>query len=163
MPSSIARSGDHGVDLSQASAEQCLPLTSLVPLPRAGSMLYSLARVDSQGTVSAGLLAKDLGWRREDHLVFAVIPSSQTSSGTEPEVLASVLVRRHATGTCRISRRGYLVLPSAVRRRCGIAVNDHVLLAADPTVDVVMIHPVSAVDAMIGEYHAGLLRGSTGD
>ena len=50
----------------------------------------------------------------------------------------------------------YLVLPSAVRRRCGLHAGEQVLVAADPGCDVLVVHPL---DAMVLAYHANLVGG----
>ena len=50
----------------------------------------------------------------------------------------------------------YLVLPAALRPRNGLGARDLVLVVADPNHDVLVVHPLAALDTMIAAYHAAL-------
>jgi len=43
-----------------------------------------------------------------------------------------------------------------VRRRCGLRPGEQVLVAADPNHDVLVVHPLAALDAMVIAFHAAL-------
>jgi bifunctional DNA-binding transcriptional regulator/antitoxin component of YhaV-PrlF toxin-antitoxin module len=43
-----------------------------------------------------------------------------------------VVARRDPAGLVNMSAKSYLVIPAALRRRCGLRAGDHVLLAARP-------------------------------
>ena len=127
-----------------------LPLAELLPLLRAGSLRYGLARVDASGVVSNRSTIRALGWRCGDQLQVSV-------------VAGSVVVHRDPGGVFRMPAKPYLVLPSAVRHRCGLRAGEQVLVAADPHHDVLVVHPLAALDAMVLAFHAALLRGEADD
>lgn len=56
--------------------------------------------------------------------------------------------------------RPYFVLPASVRRRSDLRPGERVLVAADPHHDVLVVHPLTALDTMITAYHASLTTGA---
>ncbi len=122
------------------------PLAELPALPRTGSLHYGMGRVDSSGRVLDRSLVRALGWGRDERLHLTL-------------VAGSVVVHRHPAGVFALTSHQYLVLPAPVRRRCGLATGDRVLLAADPNHGVLVVHPLSALDTMITAYHASLQDG----
>lgn len=123
-----------------------LPVAQLLALPRTGSLVYGMARVDAWGAVSNRVTVEALGWGRGDRLHICVL-------GT------SVLAHRDPTGAFAMSGIPYLVLPAAVRKRNGLRPGDQVLVAADRQHDMLVVHPLSVVDRMLTDYHAGLVGG----
>jgi hypothetical protein len=118
-----------------------------LPAPsRSPSLLYGMGRIDADGRISNASIITSLGWSAGDRLQMALVDGS-------------VLVHRDASGPFGISRKPYLVLPVAIRRRNGMDAGQQVLLAADPNHDVLVVHPQSALDAMITTYHASLSTG----
>jgi hypothetical protein len=54
---------------------------------------------------------------------------------------------------------GFLPVPSAIRRWCGLTAGERILLAADPVAQVVVLHPLKALDRAVGAAHAAALGG----
>jgi hypothetical protein len=127
-----------------------LPVAELLALPRAGSLCYGMARVDSEGRVSNRSTIAALGWCAGDRLHITVIAES-------------LVVHRSATGVFAMPTKPYVVLPAAIRHRSGLGPGDQVLVAADPSLDALVVHPLAALDAMITAYHASLVDGGAGD
>lgn len=65
-------------------------------------------------------------------------------------------VHRDPAGVFEMGPMPYLVLPAAVRHRSGLRARDHVLVAADPNHDMLVVHPLTALDAMVTACHASL-------
>ena len=58
-------------------------------------------------------------------------------------------------GPARLARgpaRPYVVIPAALRRRCGLRAGDHVLLAASPGQDMLAAYSFAVVDQALREY-----------
>ena len=45
-----------------------------------------------------------------------------------------------------VPSRAYVVIPAALRRRCGLRAGDHVLLAASPSQDTLAAYAFAVVD-----------------
>lgn len=71
----------------------------------------------------------------------------------------AVVVHPHPVGLFVVPSARYVVLPASVRRRCGFQQGDRVLLAADSSNEVLVVHPMAALDSMITAYHSALLGG----
>ena len=54
--------------------------------------------------------------------------------------------RRDPGGMVTVPSRPYIVIPAALRRRCGLRAGDHVLLAASPGQDILVAYSFSVVD-----------------
>ena len=60
---------------------------------------------------------------------------------------AGVMIARRATGGMVIvPTRPYIVIPAALRSRCGLRAGDHVLLAASPGEDKLTAYSFAVVD-----------------
>jgi hypothetical protein len=127
-----------------------LPVAELLPLPRVGSLRYGLARMDCSGVVSNRATIQALGWRCGDRLHITLIADS-------------VVVHRSAGGVFVMPAKPYVVLPASVRHRRGFCPGQQVLIAADPDHDVLVVHPLAALDSMVVAYHAALVGGGDGD
>lgn len=127
-----------------------LPIGELLALPRTGSLIYGMARIDVWGVVSNRAVVTDLGWVPGDRLTIAVVSGS-------------VVVHRDPAGTFALGTKPYLVLPAAVRHRGGLQPGDQVLLVADANHEVLVVHPLRVLDAMIATYHASLAQGGDHD
>jgi hypothetical protein len=120
------------------------PLAELLPLPRAGSLRYSLGRIDHSGRVSARVLLGELGWHAGQHLQFAIVENT-------------VVAHPDPTGSFAVPDALVIVLPASIRRRGGYSAGGQVLLVADPGHGVLVVHPLSALDDMVTTYHVSLL------
>jgi len=118
-----------------------LPLTRLQRLPRETSMLYGIGRVDSSGRVANREIIEALHWRPGDKLEIVLMPSA-------------IVIRACAEGSLRVPQRPSIVIPRPARILHGIEAGDHVLLAAAPAYDVVIVHALSALDDMLASYHS---------
>lgn len=124
---------------------QPLPVSDLPELPRDGTMLYRIASVDLRGRVADSTIVQALGWS----------PSEPIQFGTWH---GAVACNRSSTGSSALTKRAHISIPSTLRRWCGIASGDRVLLAAAPTLDVLVIYTMAALDHMVLGYHEFLTR-----
>ena len=72
-----------------------------------------------------------LGWRGGDRLT------------AEAGVM---IARRDPGGMVTVPIRPYVVIPAALRSRCGLQTGDHVLLAASPGEDMLAAYSFAVVD-----------------
>ena len=57
-----------------------------------------------------------------------------------------MVVRRDPGGMVTVPARPYIVIPAALRHRCGLRTGDHVLLAASPGEDMLTAYSFAVVD-----------------
>jgi bifunctional DNA-binding transcriptional regulator/antitoxin component of YhaV-PrlF toxin-antitoxin module len=120
---------------------RALPLTRLQRLPRETSMLYGIGRVDSSGRVANREIIEALHWRHGDRLEIVLMSSA-------------IVIRACPDGPLRVPQRPSIVIPRTARTLHRIEAGDHVLLAAAPAYDVVIVHTLSALDDMLASYHS---------
>jgi bifunctional DNA-binding transcriptional regulator/antitoxin component of YhaV-PrlF toxin-antitoxin module len=118
-----------------------LPLTRLQRLPRETSMLYGIGRVDSSGRVANREIIEALHWQPGDRLEIVLMPSA-------------IVIRACPDGLLRVPQRPAIVIPRPARTLHRIEAGDHVLLAASPEYDLVIVHTLSALDDMLASYHS---------
>ena len=82
-------------------------------------MVYGFGRIDASGRVADRAVIGALGWRGGDRLTLTA------DAGV-------VIARRDPGGMVTVPARPYIVIPAALRRRCGLRAGDRVLLAALP-------------------------------
>jgi hypothetical protein len=136
--------------LRLASRNAQLDVVDLLSRPRAGSLVYGMGKVDERGAVSNRAAVDALGWSTDDHLHIALVGGS-------------VVAHHDEAGAFAMGPKPYLVLPAAVRYRAGMHARDLVLVVADPNHDVLVVHPLAALDTMITTYHASLTTVCNGD
>jgi hypothetical protein len=107
-----------------------VPLAS--PLGRP-DVVYGFGRIDASGRVADRATMAALGWRGGDRL---------TVTG-EAGVM---IVRRDPGGMVTVPARPYVVIPAALRSRCGLRAGDYVLLAASPGQDTLAAYSFAVVD-----------------
>ncbi|MEO3777463.1 hypothetical protein ABGB16_11565 [Micromonospora sp. B11E3] len=123
-----------------------LPQLSLPAEVDADGLVLGMARLERSGRLSARELLGVLGWW----------PGSRVDIG----VVAGVLVAASAsTGRHVVHGRGGLCLPAAVRQMCGLLSGVPVLLAASPSQQVLVVHPVHTVARLLAEHHTRLAAG----
>ena len=108
------------------------------PMPLAGppgrpDVVYGFGRIDASGRVADRVTIAALGWRGGDRLTVTA------ESGV-------MIARRDPGGMVTVPGRPYVVIPAALRRRCGLQAGDHVLLAASPGQDTLAAYPFAVVD-----------------
>ena len=122
-----------------------MPLASPPGQPDA---VYGFGRIDASGRVAGRAAIDALGWRGGDRLTLTAD--------------AGVMVaRRDPGGMVTVPARPRIVIPAALRRRCGLRSGDHVLLAASPGQDTLTAYSFAAVDQAM-RAHASSVRGEGG-
>ncbi len=111
-----------------------LPLAATPQVPAVpDDVVYGTGRMDESGRVGDRGMIGILGWRPGDRLTFTAA--------------AGVMVaRRDPGGMVTMPAKPYLVIPAALRRRCGLRAGDHVLLAASPGEDKLTAYSFAVVD-----------------
>lgn len=107
-------------------------------------MVYGTAAIDCNGRVAEATVIGALGWTPCTRL------SIRENGGL-------VLVAADRQGVFRLTGHGHLRLPATVRHWCGLVAGERLLLAADPTAGLLVVHTPAAVDAMIADLHARVL------
>ena len=110
-----------------------LPLASA---PNRTDVIYGFGRIDASGRVADRVIISALGWRGGDRLTLTA------GSGV-------MVARRDPDGMVIVPARPYIVIPAAVRRRCGLRAGDRVLLAALPGEDALAAYSFAVVDQAI--------------
>jgi bifunctional DNA-binding transcriptional regulator/antitoxin component of YhaV-PrlF toxin-antitoxin module len=114
-----------------------LPLAAPAPVPeRVSGVVYGLGRVDASGRVADRAVVTALGWQVGDRL-------------TVTAEAGVVVARRDPGGMVVVPARPCVVIPAALRRRCGLRPSDRVLLAAVPAGDLLAAYPLAVLDQAI--------------
>ena len=122
--------GEHG----RAVPARRLPVAVAPEVPAVpGEVVYGTGRIDESGRVGDRSMTGVLGWQRGDRLTFTA------AAGV-------VIARRDPAGMVTMPAKPYLVIPAALRRRCGLRAGDHVLLAASPGQDTLTAYSFAVVD-----------------
>jgi hypothetical protein len=122
-----------------------LPLAALLT-PRQGALLYALTAVDHSGRIADRTIVRAMGWHAGMRLDMF-------------EQRGLIVVRPDGRGSHAVNGAGYLPVPSAIRRWCGLVAGERVLVVAGPVEQVVVLHPPSALDRAVGAAHAVALGG----
>jgi hypothetical protein len=101
--------------------------------PGRPDVVYGFGRIDASGRIADRATIAALGWRGGDRLTLTA----------EAGVM---IARRDPGGMVTVPSRPYVVIPAALRRRCGLRAGDHVLLAASPDQDTLAAYSVAVVD-----------------
>ena len=109
-------------------------------------MLYGIGRVDSSGRVANREIVEALHWQPGDRLEIVLMPSA-------------IVIRACPDGLLRVPQRPAIVIPRPGRTLHRIEAGDHVLLAAAPAYDLVIVHTLSALDDMLASYHSTTATG----
>ncbi|MEV0561441.1 hypothetical protein [Dactylosporangium sp. NPDC050588] len=108
-----------------------------------------IARLDHSGRVSARSLLGLLGWRPGHRLRVDVIDGA-------------ILIWPASDGRPLVGARGDLALPVAVRQMCAIDTGDLVVLAAEHTHDLLIVHPAAMVARLLADLYTRLTAGGHG-
>ena len=104
-------------------------------------MVYGFGRIDAAGRIADRAVISALGWRCGDRLTLTA------DAGV-------VTARRDPAGMVTLPASGYITIPAALRRRCGLEPGDRVLLAAVPADDMLSAYPLAVVDQAIRAHGA---------
>lgn len=107
--------------------------------------LYGLGRIDASGRIADRAITGALGWSNGDRLTLTA------EAGV-------VVARGDPGGMVTMPVRPYVVIPAALRRRCGLRPGDRVLLAAVLREDVLAAYPLALVDQAIRAHRPVLSR-----
>ena len=120
----------------------------LVSPPDRPDVVYGFGRIDTSGRVADRVTIAALGWRGGDRLTLTA------DAGV-------MIARRDPGGMVTVPTRPRIVIPAALRRRCGLRAGDHVLLAAVPGEDLLAACSVAVVDQAM-RAHVRFPRGEGG-
>ena len=133
-------------ELRGARGARQLPLAEPLPhVPYAEDVVYGLGRIDASGRIADRSVTGALGWSGGDRLTLTA------EAGV-------VVVRRDPGGMITMPDRQYVMIPAALRRRCGLRAGDRVLLAALLREDVLTAYPLAFVDQAIRTHRPMLGR-----
>ena len=111
-----------------------LPVATTPDVPALpADVVYGFGRIDASGRVADRVITSALGWRPGDRLALAA------DAGV-------VIARRDPAGMVTMPSRPYIVIPAALRRRCGLRAGDRVLLAVFPDQDALAAYSFAVVD-----------------
>ncbi len=115
--------------------------------PRPGQPVYGVATMDNRGRLIDSVVQRALGW------VAHVQLDIREHGGV-------ILVRADRHGAFCVSNDGYLRLPPTVRRCCGLAPGDRVVLAANADANLLTVYPTAVLDALLASPAAALVGGA---
>jgi hypothetical protein len=101
--------------------------------PGRPAVVYGFGRIDASGRVADQATIAALGWRGGDRLTLTA------DAGV-------MFARRDPGGMVTMPARPYIVIPAALRRRCGLRAGDHVLLAPSPGEDTLAAYSFAVMD-----------------
>jgi hypothetical protein len=111
-----------------------LPVAAVPAITAApADVIYGFGRIDASSRVADRAITSALGWRPGDRLALAA------DAGV-------VIARRDPGGMVTMPSRPYLVIPAALRRRCGLRAGDRVLLAVFLAQDALAAYSFAVVD-----------------
>ncbi|WP_203919735.1 hypothetical protein [Rugosimonospora africana] len=108
---------------------------------------YAVTSVDDDGRLADRSILTFLGWA----------PGQPIDLAIEPGPIVDVRLN----GNTAINSRGFLRIPLPLRRRCGIAPRDRVLVAAYQRPQELLIIPMSTADDLVRAYRRSHLDGAT--
>jgi len=111
-----------------------LPVAAAPEVPAIpDDVMYGFGRMDESGRVADRAMTSALGWQAGDRLTLTA------AAGV-------VIARRDPAGMVTLPAKPYLVIPAALRRRCGLRPGDRVLLAVFPDRDALAAYSFAVVD-----------------
>jgi bifunctional DNA-binding transcriptional regulator/antitoxin component of YhaV-PrlF toxin-antitoxin module len=111
-----------------------LPVAAAPEVPAVpDDVMYGFGRIDESGRDADRAMTSALGWQPGDRLTLTA------AAGV-------VIARRDPAGLVTLPAKPYLVIPAALRRRCGLRRGDRVLLAVFPDRDALAAYSFAVVD-----------------
>jgi hypothetical protein len=136
-PPAAARSRPRGTP----GAVRTLPLAAPAELAPAlaADVVYGLGRIDASGRVADRTVTRALGWHDGDRLTLTACAGVVTA-------------RRDPNGLAVLPSRHCIVIPAALRYRCGLLPGDPVLVAARPAEDTLTAYSLAVVDQALAAH-----------
>jgi hypothetical protein len=123
-----------GREHSRPTVARRLPVAAVPEVPVVpDDVAYGFGRMDEWGRVADRAMIAALGWQPGDRLTLTAAAGVVTA-------------RRDPGGLVTMPAKPYLVIPAALRRRCGLRPGDRVLLAAFPALDALAAYSFAVVD-----------------
>ena len=123
-----------GRERGRPGAASRLPVAAAPEVPAVpDDVVYGFGRMDESGRVADRAMTCALGWQPGDRLTLTA------AAGV-------VVARRNPGGMVTMPSKPYLVIPAALRRRCGLRPGDRVLLAVFPARDALAAYSFAVVD-----------------
>jgi hypothetical protein len=117
-----------------------LPVAAAPEVPAVpDDVVYGFGRMDESGRPADRAMTSMLGWQRADRLTLTA------AAGV-------VFARRDPGGMVTMPSKPYLVIPAALRRRCGLRPVDRVLLAVFLDRDALAAYSFAVVDQALRAY-----------
>jgi hypothetical protein len=118
----------------RARTARRLPVAAVPVIPAAPQdVVYGFGRIDASGRVADRAVTSVLGWRAGDRLTLTAAAGVVTA-------------RRDPDGMVAMPSKPYVMIPAALRRRCGLRPGDRVLLAVFPYRDALVAYSFAVVD-----------------
>jgi bifunctional DNA-binding transcriptional regulator/antitoxin component of YhaV-PrlF toxin-antitoxin module len=118
----------------RAAPARRLPMAVAPEVPAVpDDVVYGFGRMDESGRVGDRAMISVLGWQPGDRLTLTA------DAGV-------VIARRDPGGMVTMPAKPYLLIPAALRRRCGLRPGDRVLLAVFPARDALAAYSFAVVD-----------------
>ena len=144
-PRALPGSREHG----RPATARRLPVAAAPEVPAVpDDVVYGFGRMDSSGRVADWAMTSVLGWQPGDRLTLTA------AAGV-------VIARRDPGGMVTMPSKPYLVIPAALRRRCGLRPGDRVLLAVFPAQEALAAYSFAVVDQAL-RTHAPVPGGEGG-
>lgn len=126
---------------SELSGPKRLLLARPPPFPASPEgVVYGFGRIDASGRIADRAVTSVLGWCQGDRLTLTA------DAGM-------VVARRDPGGMITVPARPYVVIPAALRLRCGLRPGDRLLLAAVLSQDALAAYPMGVVDHAMRTQH----------
>jgi bifunctional DNA-binding transcriptional regulator/antitoxin component of YhaV-PrlF toxin-antitoxin module len=123
-----------GREYGRSAPVRRLPVAAAPEVPVVpDDVVYGFGRMDESGRVADRAMTSTLGWKRGDRLTLTA------AAGV-------IIARRDPGGLVALPAKPYVVIPAALRRRCGLRPGDRVLLAVFPAQDALAAYSFAVVD-----------------
>lgn len=118
-----------------------IPVVELHALPRDGSIVYGMGRIDPSGRIVDRDVLAALAW----------VPGQRLTLNVATD---AIVIHPADNGLLVVPAKPCIVIPAPARARCAINPGDRLLLSAIPQHALLIVHTLRALDAMMTDYLA---------